>query len=342
MELKKLVSSMGAFAMAASVFSITVSANTTLYTLQTTEKETRAITLLEPTDFEGASDVAVVAAKADTVDFGTEKLKGKLDGWGYHHAVADNTTSSTDSIKQSDLKVNNRGVQLTGINSNPTKTGGAYLTFTPSNLDNYTEPEKTEEDGTAYTVFYSFTVNVTSTGQYALSTAEGRYVGIGAVGEDSVSSEAKLTTEGEHNVYVTYRNSTNDNRDWLEIYIDGETTASIRYNYHNAEGIRIITPNNGDRSATVQISNFTYGLVNDNEEPEETQTKAYKFVQTLDEAKTKKLVVRITPQNGDAQTQSKRIEDLIVTHLEGEGSLSLAVILTNIPEGAEVNSVVIE
>lgn len=114
-------------------------------------------------------------------------------------------------------------------------------------------------------------------------------------------------------------------------------------NSETVEGIKFCR-NINDDNASLHLYNFEYGKaqLNDAPNPEETVTKAYTFVQSLNDVMDKKLTVTITPENGDQQSQERNISDLISTHFEGEGDLSLAVILTGIPISAEVNSVVID
>lgn len=169
MNFKKIISAVGAAAVLCS--SMAAFADTTNYTLLTTDRETR------------------VEVNNQSVDnLGT--VMSKLSGWGYHYAARDGDTS-----KHSDLKVNSGGIKLIGATGAQTTTGAAYITYTPSD---------TVESGR----FYSFTVQATSTGSYDLSDADGRYVAIG-LGSDSTQTVVyKLADTEEHKVYIRYDNTT--------------------------------------------------------------------------------------------------------------------------------------
>ena len=90
------------------------------------------------------------------------------------------------------------------------------------------------------------------------------------------------------------------------------------------------------------IYDFNYGTASlDTGEPE-TKTAAFEFDESIEDINNKETIeVTITPNGEEAQTKTGDLQSLMGTHLSGEGNVKFAVVLTNIPESATVNSVTI-
>lgn len=239
-----------------------------------------------------------------------EDVRDKLgESWSF--ARASGSTSTSDFIYRADNDV---------------------VAFSYNRLMTYTNSEESQP------FYYRYKVRVfDDNGVITLNGLNNGQIVSGSSINGSAGATYEFTTvvDPENKVSYTY----NYNKEIIGIInIDNDATVS-----------GIVFARNGDVDKAFWIYDFSYGTASlettepePDPEPENTQTKAYTFVQTLEEAKSKNLVVTITPAGGEAQTQSKKIEELMSTHLEGKGNLSLAVILTNIPEGATVDSVVIE
>lgn len=97
-----------------------------------------------------------------------------------------------------------------------------------------------------------------------------------------------------------------------------------------------------NRDYSFWIYDFNYGTASLGTEESETKTATFEFDESIEDINNKETIeVTITPDGEEAQKKTGDLQSLMDTHLSGEGNVKFAVVLTNIPESATVNSVTI-